>query len=166
MRRSRPLWLLLGAVGTFFAVVAVVPPERARNDRVLVVCIAVYACLLVRAALGVGERPEAVAPQRHQTADLGPVDEQDVRLARLDASLERATENAEQFALSTRPMLRRLATERLRTKHGIDAAADPARARRLMGEELWEIFATPPDAVGPPPAPERLHHLVGLVERL
>jgi hypothetical protein len=166
MTRSRRGWQIAGAVVTFFVLASVVPPGRARTDRILLLSAAVYAGLLVRARFGVGDRPEAVAPQAVASAELPPAHEQDVRLARLDASLVRATENADQYARVTRPMLRRLATERLRTKHGIDAAADPVRARRLMGEELWEIFATPPEAVGPPPAPDRLHLLVARVERL
>jgi hypothetical protein len=164
--RSRALWLAAGGIVTFLMVVSVVPPSRGRFDRVLVVGLVVYACVLARAGFGVGDRPEAVAPRPPSTGELSSADEQDVRLARLDASLARATESAEQFAKSTRPMLRRLTTERLRTVHGIDVAAEPARARRLMGEELWEIFATPPDELGPPPAPDRLRLLVGRLERL
>lgn len=166
MNRSHVWWQAVGGVVTFFVLVSVIPPSRSRIDRDLVVCVAVYLCLLVRTRFGVGERPEAVAPQAPPPAELPPAHEQNVRLARLDTSLARAVESGEHYSRATRPMLRRLAAERLRTKHGIDAAADPHQARRLMGEELWEIFATPPEAVGPPPAPDRLRLLVERVERL
>jgi hypothetical protein len=157
---------VLGAVATLVLVVMFVPPSRSRIDRIVVVGLAVYAGFLVRSEFGVGVRPEAVAPPPPSYGELSPADEQDVRLARLDASLVRATESGEQFAKVTAPMLRRLVTERLRAKQGIDVTADPAGARRLMGEELWQIFAAPPEQHGPVPPPERLRHLVDRLERL
>jgi hypothetical protein len=163
--RTRAVGRLLGALATLVLVVMFVPPSRARADRIVVVGLAVYAAFLVRAAFGVGHRPEAVAPPAPSYGELSPAEEQDVRLARLDASLVRATESGEQFANVTVPLLRRLATERLRAKQGIDVTADPAGARRLMGEELWQIFAAPPEH-GPPVAPERLRVLVDRLERL
>ena len=166
MRRSRAFWLGLGAVLVYALVVATVPLERARPDRILLLCLAIYGSLLVRSALGVGDRPEAVAPVVRHTGELPPADEQDVRLARLDTSIRYAVESGEHFATTTRPLLRRLATERLHDKQGIDVAADPAGARRLLGEELWEIFATDPDAPVPAPAPEQLRVLVERLERL
>lgn len=164
--RSRTFWFGLGALVTYGLVVGLVPAERARTDRVVLLCAVVYGCLLVRSAFGVGERPEAVAPVVRRTNELPPADEQDVRLARLDTSIRYALESGEHYAKTTRPLLRRIATERLHDKYGIDAAADPAGARRLLGEELWEIFATDPAAPVPAPAPEQLRVLVERVERL
>jgi hypothetical protein len=164
--RTKAAGRVLGALATVVLVVMFMPPSRLRVDRIVVVGLAVYAGFLVRSGFGVGVRPEAVAPPAPSYGELSPADEQDVRLARLDASLVRATESGEQFAKVTVPLLRRLAIERLRAKQGIDVTADPAGARRLMGEELWQIFAAPPEQHAPPPAPERLRHLVDRLERL
>jgi hypothetical protein len=157
----------LGFLLTFVLVFAFVPPDRARVDRVVLLAGVVYVYLAVRRRLGVGSRPEARAPRAPDPfGELSPAAEQDVRLARLDASLVRATESSEQFTRVTRPMLRRLTTERLLMRSGIDVTADPAGARRLMGEELWEIFSAPADQLVPAPAPERLRGLVERLERL
>jgi hypothetical protein len=156
-----------GLLGAFLLVYVAVPPSRARLDRVVVLAGVVYVFSAVRRRLGVGARPEARAPRAPDYyGELSPADEQDVRLARLDASLVRATESDEQFSRVTRPMLRRLATERLLTRTGIDVTADPSGARRLMGEELWEIFSAPADLLVAAPAPARLRDLVDRLERL
>jgi hypothetical protein len=41
------------------------------------------------------------------------------------------------YDLGTRPVLVRLLAARLADHHGIDLAADPAAARRLVGEDVW-----------------------------
>ena len=152
-------WLFLA----YLLVGAFVPAARGRQDRVAVLTATLAACGYARYRLGLGERPEA--PERHGDGDLGIADEQDVRLARLDSSIARAAESVEHYARVFVPLLQRLVTERLADKAGVDVDADPAGARRLMGEELWEIFATPAGHAGPP-APERLRRLVEAVERL
>ncbi|HEU0129642.1 MAG TPA: hypothetical protein VFQ85_01460 [Mycobacteriales bacterium] len=157
---------LAGALALFALGLVLVPPDRLRVDRVAALAVAAYAFARARRLLGAGARPRAVAPGRAGDHELAPPEEQDVRLARLDASLARATESPEQFAHATRPMLRRLATERLLTRHGVDVTADPAGARRLMGEELWEIYSTPADRRGAPPDAARLRLLVERLERL
>jgi hypothetical protein len=164
--RGRLVGVTVGAFAALVLTTAVIPPARGGLPRILVIGLAAYGCLLARLGLGAGERPEAVPPPAPVYGELSSADEQDVRLARLDASLRRGTESPEHWARTTRPLLRRLATERLRTRAGIDVTADPAGARRLMGEELWEIFATRPEDAGPAPAPERLALLVGRLERL
>jgi hypothetical protein len=156
--------LVVGLVVATFLVSGSLPATRRRPDRVLLLVLVAYACFEARKRLGTGSRPVATAP-RGAEYDAGP-EEQDVRLARLDASFERAAESGEQFARVTRPMLRRLVADRLRARTGIDVDADPAGARRQMGEELWEMFSTDPAAVGPAPGPERLRALVAAVERL
>jgi hypothetical protein len=164
MRPKQVRGLVVGGLAVLVLVFAAVPPDRARPDKVVLLAAAVFACWSVRRRLGVGSRPVA-RPPRGSDFDALP-EEQDVRLARLDASLARAAESGEQFARVTRPMLRRLAAERLRARTGIDVTADPAGARRLMGEELWAMFSTDPGEVGPPPDPRTMRDLVQAVERL
>ena len=165
MRAGRLGGSALGVLGTFALVLASIPATRSRLDRVLVLTVVLYAAFVARRRLGVGDRPEPPAPGsgRH---DPTPAEEQDVRLARLDASLERAAESGEQFWRVTRPALRRLVTERLRLRQGIDVTADPVGARRQMGEELWQMFSVPADHAGPAPGRERLRALVDRLERL
>ncbi|HEV2889196.1 MAG TPA: hypothetical protein VGX28_02375 [Frankiaceae bacterium] len=164
MRARRWFWWSAALFAAFLGVGLVVPASRGRQDRVAVLTGVLVVCVLVRRSIGVGTRPEPETG--YGPADLGIADEQDVRLARLDTSVARAAESAEHYANAFVPMLRRLAKERLADRAGIDADADPAGARRVMGEELWEIFATRPDAHGRAPEPARLRVLVERLERL
>lgn len=165
MRIGRALGIAGSLLGTFFLVLVAVPVTRARADRIVVLTVVVYAAFAVRRRLGVGVRPQSLAAQP-RPYDPEQSDEQDVRLARLDASLRRAAESGEQFARVTVPALRRLATERLSRRHGIDVTTDPRAARQQMGEELWQMFETPAGAAGPAPGRERLQRLVEALERL
>ena len=165
MRVGRAAGILTGLLGTFVLVLGTIPATRSRVDRLVVLTVVVYTAFAARRYLGVGTRPEPAGPAyRHHEPT--PAEEQDVRLARLDASLARAATSAEQFWRVTRPALRRLTAERLRLRTGIDVTADPVGARRQMGDELWEMFSTPADHVGPAPGPERLRVLVERLERL
>ena len=165
MRPGRVVAVAVGLLGTFVLVMGSIPATRARVDRLLVLTLVLYAGVTVRRRFGVGERPEPTPPA-YDPYDSSPAEEQDVRLARLDASLARAAESGEQFWRVTRPALRHLVTERVRLRAGIDVTADPAGARRVMGEELWEMFATPPEHAGPVPGRDRLRVLVERLERL
>lgn len=164
MRAGRVVGVLAGLVGTFVLVLGSIPATRSRVDRLLVLTLVVYAGFVARRLLGVGVRPEAAPPARRDEPT--PAEEENVRLARLDASLSRAAESGEQFWRVTRPALRALATERLRLRSGIDVTADPEGARRQMGDELWVMFSAPADHAGPAPGPERLRLLVDSLERL
>lgn len=165
MRAGRIGGTALGLLGTFALVLGSIPATRSRLDRILVLTVVLYAAFVARRHLGVGRRPEPEGPSL-APSDPTPAEEQDVRLARLDASLERAATSGEQFWRVTRPALRRLTAERLRLRHGIDVTADPVGARRQMGEDLWLMFSVPADHAGPPPGRERLRELVEHLERL
>jgi hypothetical protein len=165
VRKGRTAVIALGLLGTFVLVLGLVPATRARVDRVLVLTLVVYAGFLARKEVGVGARPQPVPPEGGYL-DPTPADEQDVRLARLDQSLAQAAGSGEQFWRVTRPALQRLVAERLRLSKGIDVTADPAGARRQMGEELWQMFSTPAGHAGPAPGRERLRAMVDQLERL
>lgn len=49
------------------------------------------------------------------------------------------------FGWTVPPSLGELADERLRQRHGLTREADPARARKLLGEPLWTWLACPPN---------------------
>jgi hypothetical protein len=164
MRAGRVVGVVAGLFGTFVLVLGSIPATRSRVDRLLVLTVVLYAGFAARRMLGVGVRPSPVPPPAGGVSD--PPDEQDVHLARLDASLARAAGSGEQFWRVTRPALRRLTAERLKLGSGIDVTADPVGARRQMGEELWAMFSMPADHAGPAPGPEGLQRLVEHLERL
>ena len=158
-----PPGLLAGLAAAFVILVIAVPPERARPDRMLVAGIAAVVCWQARMAIGAGHRPE---PRLLVGSDdLGPPDEFAVQMARLESSLRFASDSNRHFELAIRPLLRDLVEGRLRIGHGVDLRAQPARGRQLMGEELWQIVASPPESLadGPGPPPETLRRLVELV---
>lgn len=164
MRRRGVLWWTVWLALAFFMVGSVIPASRGRQDRIAVLTAVLAVCAYARYLMGLGRRPEPETVWGEP--DPGIADEQDVRLARLDASVARAAESAEHYANAFVPLVRRLARERLATRRGIDVDADPAGARRALGEELWEIFATRADGRGQAPDPARLRVLVERLERL
>lgn len=157
---------LVGYLAVLVVVYLAVPPERARPDRVLLVSLLVFAMWRLRRSVGRVARPwpdwQPPAP------DLGPPDELDTRLARLEAALRYATDSRGQYERSVRPMLADLVAERLRGRHGVDLASDPRRARTILGEELWHLVSAAADreapGAGPPPA--ELDRLLSQVEAL
>jgi hypothetical protein len=60
---------------------------------------------------------------------------------RWDRRLEWGLTHPARFASTTLPRLGELIDERLRQHHGITRATDPARARALLGENLWALLA-------------------------
>jgi hypothetical protein len=48
-----------------------------------------------------------------------------------------------QFARTAQPQLVELIDERLRLRHGVVRAADPERARSVLGEPLWRFVTAP-----------------------
>lgn len=65
-----------------------------------------------------------------------------------------------------RPLLVRLAEERLRTRHGIDAGAAPESARGIVGEQLWQLMTGPAQPDSPPPGARQVATLVEAIERI
>jgi hypothetical protein len=71
--------------------------------------------------------------------------------------------NPEQFGRVVQPPLIALVDERLRLRHGVTLAGDPARARALLGDPLW-TFVTQPYPRSP--TPRDLAALVRYMEEL
>jgi hypothetical protein len=68
--------------------------------------------------------------------------------------------------LVVRPLLARLAGSELAQRHRIDLAADPERAERLVGADLWPLIDPGrPPATGDEPGPD-LPTLTRIVARL
>jgi hypothetical protein len=68
-----------------------------------------------------------------------------------------------QFSRTIQPRLVQLIDERLRLRHGVVRATDPARARALLGDPLWTFVTTP---VRSPMAPRDLAALISRMEAL
>ncbi|MFC0526292.1 hypothetical protein [Phytohabitans kaempferiae] len=69
-------------------------------------------------------------------------------------------EDIDRYVRTVPKMIRELADERLRQRHGLTIASDPKSARALLGEELWTFLTTP--VKRPPPTRD----LVAAVSRL
>jgi len=76
-------------------------------------------------------------------------------------SVERA-----RFEQRVRPLLIRIADERLRQRHGVDFNADPKQARKIVGEELWQLMTRAPIIEGKPPSHREVTSLVTAVEQI
>lgn len=72
-------------------------------------------------------------------------------------------EDLDRYLRTVPKMLRELADERLRQRHGLTIASDPKTARVLLGEELWTILTTP---VKRPVAPRELAASVSRLEKV
>ncbi len=158
MTKHQRGWIL-GYVATLLVVYLVVPARWAQPHRVALLSLLAYTLWRLRRAIGRTARPRpGWAPPGE---DPGLPDEVDVRLARIQSALHYGSASHGAFDRSVRPLLAGLVAERLRRHHGIDPAADPRRARDVMGEELWQLLRTPADPEAPVPAPP-----VEVVERL
>jgi hypothetical protein len=78
---------------------------------------------------------------RHSVA---PTDGMRYAVGRWDDRLNWGDRDATRFAGIVVPRLAELVDERLRQRHGLSMAGDPARARDLLGEDLWRFLHSPP----------------------
>jgi hypothetical protein len=76
-------------------------------------------------------------------------------------SVERA-----RFEQRVRPLLTRVIEERLRQRHGVDANQEPEKARRIVGEPLWQLMTAPALMDAPPPSHREVNSWVGEIEKI
>ncbi len=110
-----------------------------------------------------------------------PPDRPFERVDRIEDRLAWGGRAAHHFDGGVRPVLRSIAADRLRRRHGVDLARQPDRARDLLGDELWRLVAaqeaaghvgvpapgTPPGSGRtPPPTPAEMERLVRRLETL
>jgi len=122
------------------------------------------ACLvllqLVRAGVGEPPPPEPISqakPIRVEYFD---------RLRQLERRLDRACQDPSVFEWTVRPMLIQLAADRLQAKHGVSVHRNPAHARELLGESLWQIMTIAPEPTSRPVDQARLRELVNQISRI
>jgi hypothetical protein len=63
-----------------------------------------------------------------------------VAIRRWDRRMEWGSMSADRFTATVSVRLGELADERLRLRHSITRATDPARARGLLGDEVWRLL--------------------------
>jgi hypothetical protein len=68
-----------------------------------------------------------------------------------------------QFSRTVQPLLIGIIDERLRQRHGVLRTSDPARARALIGEQLW-AFVTVPATKNP--SPREVAGVIALMEAI
>jgi hypothetical protein len=83
----------------------------------------------------------AVEGLRHSIA---PTDGVRYAVGRWDDRLNWGDRDASRFVGIVVPRIVEVVDERLRQRHGFTMAGDPARARAMLGEDLWRFLHSPP----------------------
>jgi len=143
-----------GALWVLFSIAS----YRARPELCIVGGLAVATCWRLAVAV---TPPPAVAPV---LPDRPAPDDGLIELTSLEHRLSWGSVDPVRFRERVHPLLVDLALERLRSRHGVDPAARPADARRILGEPLWQMVTGPP----PTRCPSRpeLSRLVDALERI
>jgi hypothetical protein len=84
-------------------------------------------------------------------------------IARWDTMMDWSHADAGRFNRKVQPRLAEVVDERLRQRHGVDRAADPVRAKAVLGDPLWTFVTTPSRR---PPHPRELEQIVSALEKL
>jgi hypothetical protein len=105
--------------------------------------------------------PSRAAWRRHSAES--PPDGLRGAVKRWETRLEWLYTDSSAYNHKVLPLLGEIVDERLRQRHGITRASDPARARKLVGEPLWTFLAGPGRR---PPAPRELANLIAWMERI
>jgi hypothetical protein len=88
------------------------------------------------------------------------------RLRQLERRLEAASSDGSKYDRNVRPVLARLASDRLRQKYGIHPGRQPAQAEQVLGEQLWSLTIAPTAQTSPAPSQAELFALVARIEAL
>jgi hypothetical protein len=101
--------------------------------------LALVAILLTRVMMPQGEqRPPGAVRKDHQSGDSGEADFPAYR--KITSDLSWADGSPRHYDHGLRPRLAGLLDARLAQRYGLDAAAQPERARELVGAELWPLL--------------------------
>ena len=91
-------------------------------------------------------------------------------IERIQRELQIAQTTSFDLHYRLRPTLRRIASELLRSRRGIDLDGDPTAARRALGDETWELVRgdrpPPENRFGPGVDRAALHRVVDSLEAL
>jgi hypothetical protein len=138
---------VLVAVGLTAAIVLGLRPAGIAVP-IALVGLGVCAVIAVRQSVRMVAAPSGVTPRRaidpYEAGDAAyhwpTPDAMRRAVARWEQRLTWHGDTPGTFDMHVQPALRELVDERLRLRHGVTIAGDPARARRLLGEQLWELL--------------------------
>jgi hypothetical protein len=116
--------------------------------------------VLVRVVLAPGE----AIPDRADTS--GGSQQPYADLYFLEYRLSWGSVERSRFEQRVRPLLIRVADERLRQRHGVDFNTDPGKARGIVGENLWQLMTRETITEGAPPTHREVTALVSAIERI
>jgi hypothetical protein len=140
-KRSKVLWVLGNAVLVAAATTVTMAALRASDYRVsLVIVIAAFIGLrLIMLGVSLVKAPPRPKRRDQETDGADGQNEDSLKAAvrRWERTLERGQSEADLYSRNVLPVLAELTDERLRLRHGITRAADPRRARELLGDPLW-----------------------------
>ena len=170
-RAGRPsrLWLRLlvaGALGLVLGVAALLATAASGGTLRPELCAGVGVAGAVLVQLVRETSPDPQLPLEPAEAPSAGGGEYLARLRQLERRLEAASRDGSRYDRNVRPLLARLATERLRQKYGLDPRRHPVQAREVLGEQLWSLTIAPPEPASPAPSYAQLRTLVDLIEAL
>jgi len=124
-------------------------------------------CAVVGLAVGLCWRlARLVVPPPDPLPTTPPEEDRDeglLLLSSLESRLSWGAIDADRFRDRVRPELVDLAADLLRTRRGVDLRTEPDRARRILGEPLWQLITRPPERS---PSRAELSRLVDAMERI
>jgi hypothetical protein len=165
--------LAMPAVAATVALVVLLalhPLSTSRALAIWVVLVAAIALLLLVRHSGRSGEPRQAS--RFEAALRGPAETapQPVELLRVERELVLGSADAIYAHRRFLPLLRAAATARLTSRHGVDLDRRPDAARRLLGDEAWELLdpdrPEPVDRHGPGVPRERVAALIERIESL
>jgi hypothetical protein len=165
--------VVLAALGTvtLLAVALWSPGNREVAARVYVIFLGVLAVRILARAIVVAttapqERPFDFALRGSTSPPLPGARDPDLIAHEIGSATHRALELHHRL----RPRLRGIAADRLAADHGVLLDEQTGSARRLLGEEAWELLRPdrdpPADRFGPGMSLPELQRIVAAVERL
>jgi hypothetical protein len=161
---------LLGSTIVLVVLLAVRPLPTARSLAIWVVLLTSIALYELVRGLRRDEFPKPTPVfDRAVLARRSPAPAPSV-FASMERELTLATGSADHAHRRFLPLLRMAAAARLATRHGVELDRQPDVARRLLGEQAWELLRPdrpePADRFGPGPRREEIAAVIGRLEEL
>jgi hypothetical protein len=150
MRLGRfPLFLTLGLLATL----AVLPGRAEVVVRIYVLLLAAFVLAQLLARLRNSLPEKSTSPVDAALSRRPPRAQRVAELEKIEREVTLGLTTSFDLHFRLRPTLRRIASELLRARRGIELDANPAAARRALGDETWELVCEdrepPLDRFGP-----------------